>query len=105
MKKIFKKIIFYTMAILLFSCTYGLNKVNCISTTNTSITKKEILNKIDSIMMTFDSACRKYKVVSYKCESDSILEVKTKTKCDEKYFLFNKDIKFLKVITVLEEVN
>jgi hypothetical protein len=101
-----KYISIISLIFLLFSgCFNGFKSSKCVTRENNKEIKKVVLNTVDSVLSSNNDVCNTYKIVQYNCEVDSLLEVKVKTKCDEKYFIFDEKINLLRVITVLKEIN
>ena len=92
-----------TICLIFFSCYNNLKSIKCKRFMNNKEVSKEIVYKIDSVFSTTKTICSKYKITDYKCDSDSMLEVKVKTKCDEKYFIFNAKSELLRIVTVLDD--
>lgn len=71
------------------------------------ITKKNILNQIDSVCNTSIYQCNKFKkITNTRCEDNKLLEVEIKTKCnDNKTFYFDSNYKLVRVIHQLKEIN
>lgn len=93
------------ISLVVFGCSTSLRDIKCVTTESCMEAKSEVLNVVDSVISSTNEMCRKFKIVDYSCKTDSLLEVKVRTNCDDKYFIFDKNIKLLKVVTVLKEFN
>lgn len=72
----------------------------------TEITKKNILNQIDSVCNSSIYHCDKLKkITKTRCEDNKLFEIEIKTKCnDYKTFYFDSNYKLVRVIHQLSEI-